>query len=364
MAALDLTTLTFYPESVQSASELIAHEAFLSSNLRVLHNVQEGIANNKQVGFVPTRLIGGLALGACGSTTEGAAYSPIQRTWTPIITGQKYTLCASDLVALENKYTGKDCVDLMEYLGITSKEIADQIMLITGLLSSEIMNSALTKAWFNDSAAASITSGGNFSAGVNLGYFNQGDGLFKQIESGVTTPLIGQGLIKKASIAENAAVTVPAQALGAGRGLAILDEVYSQSSEILKGTGGKYFYVTGSIYDALLKDYRTLTANGTIEYLSDIKTLTYLGIEVKRLSFWDSVTAGYQTAAGGLKKTPHRVVLTTPENIPFGTSSLSNLDNIAVHTDADLKRNNQIQFEYIYTMDCKLMMTDLISVAY
>jgi len=227
-----------------------------------------------------------------------------------------------------------------------------------GLLMAKIVDalkvSISAKVWLSDTAAA-VQPGGNFTiAGFNAGLWDQFDGLFKQIFADAAIP--------RYEITENAGATYALQALAAGESLNILQGMYEGADARLLGDPDAQFLVTRSIWDNYLALTETKEFNGGITTRLDNGqiTMNYRGIPIVLMNEWDRTVRLYQDDLT-VHYRPHRAVLTTPGNIPVGTLSEADLDNLESFYDKKDKTNI---VDYGYFLDAKFGESYMASVAY
>jgi hypothetical protein len=89
-------------------------------------------------------------------------------------------------------------------------------------------------------------------------------------------------------------------------------------------------------------------------------TLTYRGVEVKKMDIWDRVITAYENNATTYNL-PNRAVLTIPSNIPVATLADGDFGTV----DAFYDRYNKVNvIDGIYTVDTKHLEDYLTVAAY
>jgi hypothetical protein len=119
--------------------------------------------------------------------------------------------------------------------------------------------------------------------------------------------------------------------LASGDATDYLQEVYDNAPLALKGLPNsmKASMVSGSIYDAYIKDLQTANlAVGVALTLDGMQNVRFNGIPVIPNYLWD----GYDANDLGAPNT-HRILYTTPENLVFATDLTSDLNSFIVFTD-------------------------------
>jgi len=346
---IDVSALTLNPEEAQQISEAVIEKVFVQGELSQVHDIQTGISMNTQIVFVNNLDVGGEALTNC-TPAEQDGLVMTQKNWTPALVAGRFSHCANDLNQLLKIFRRAQRVEPDYYDRIGSQEM--------GLLMAKIVDalkvSISAKAWLSDTAAA-IQPGGNFTiVGFNAGLWDQFDGLWKQI--------FADGAIPRYTIAENANATYVLQELAAGKSLTIFQEMYEGADARLLGDPDAQFLVTRSIWDNYLTLTETKEFNGGITTRLDNGqvTMNYRGIPVILMNEWDRTIRKYQDDLT-VHFRPHRAVLTTPMNIPIGTLSESDLNNLESFYDRKDKTN---YVDYGYFLDAKFGESYMASVAY
>lgn len=345
----DVSALTLNPEEVSTLSEVVVEKAFIQGELSQIHTIHTDLMWSKRINFVDNLDVGGEALTGCTPTEQdGLVFS--EKTWTPALVAGRYTHCNADLNILFKAFgkAKKANPDYFDRIG--SEEL--------GLLATKIIDSmkvsVSAKAWLSDTAAA-VQPGGNFTiAGFNAGLWDQFDGLWKQIFADAAVP--------RYTISENAGVTYVLQELAAGESLNILQGMYEGADARLLGDPSAQFLVTRSIWDNYLALTETKEFNGGITTRLDNGqvTMNYRGIPVILMNEWDRTIRKFQDDLT-VHFRPHRAVLTTPDNIPVGTLSDTDLDTLESIYDPVSKTNI---VDLAYFLDAKFGESYMASVAY
>jgi len=345
----DVSALTLNPEEVSNLSEVVVEKAFIQGELSAVHTIHTDLMWSKRINFVDNLDVGGEALTGCTPTEQdGLTFS--EKTWTPALVAGRYTHCNADLNVLFKAF-GKAKKANPDYFDrIDSEEM--------GLLATKIIDSMKVsisaKAWLSDTASA-VQPGGNFTiVGFNAGLWNQFDGLWKQI--------FADGTIPRYTIAENAGATYVLQALASGEAYNILKGMYDGADSRLLGDADAQYLVTRSIYDNLLTYIETKEFNGGLtKTMEDGRaSLSFRGIPVVVMNEWDRTIRKYQDDLT-VHFRPHRACLTTPDNIPIGTLSESDLDTLESIYDPVSKTNI---VDLAYFLDAKFGESYMASVAY
>ena len=200
-------------------------------------------------------------------------------------------------------------------------------------------------AWFGDKNADNISGGGVIKNGVDVKYFNSIDGLWKQIFAEIPTTASNY-----VAIAKNAEASYANQALAADTALGIFRAMFNKIDarffEAISEGAQPEFLVTRELYQNWQDQLEDKSLVFTLaEAKEGVNSLSYRGIPIKIRHDWDSNIRAYQD--NGTKwNLPHRALLTVMENIPIGTLSTEDFNNLeswyekkdkANYIDFDLK---------------------------
>ncbi len=123
----------------------------------------------------------------------------------------------------------------------------------------------------------------------------------------------------------------------AGNAVKIFREVFSQSSTELKSFNDDelgdnaqlLFTVSGSVYDALIADMSNPDSNTSTYqgFVVQPTGVTFRGIPIVPVRLWDWTVEKYFTTSGNPLK-PHKLILTTRNNLMFGTDDEADLTRL------------------------------------
>lgn len=346
---IDVTGLSLNAEEAQKVSELVVEKVFVETPLNAVHDIQTGIQHDTQIVFVDNLDVGGEALTNCTPAEQGGL-TLTEKFWTPKLVAGRFSHCANDLNQLLKVFNKARRAEPDFFDRVNS----DEIGLLTTKIIEALRVSVSAKVWLSDTAAAAQP-GGNFTAsGFNGGLWNQFDGLWKQI--------FADGNVPHYTISENAGASYALQALAAGEAYNIFVALYEQADPRLLGDPNAQILVTRSIWDNMLKYIETKEAQGGIvkTMIDGRITMDFRGIPVVLMNEWDRTIRKYQDD-GTVYFRPHRALLTTPENIPVGTLSTSDLQNLESWYEKKDKTN---YVDYSYFLDAKFGESYMASVAY
>ncbi len=171
--------------------------------------------------------------------------------------------------------------------------------------------------------------------------YNQTDGLWTKTIAGVGTGCV------------NRAVDI-SSVLGDGDALSAIKDVYKGADNTLDQIpeNMKHMLVTRSVFDNLVDSYESVSTGSDLQvrYLTDgIPTVSYRGVEVKKISFWDQSLLDVENPLNGT--TTNLIMYTTKENhaIAVGdTADLNRIDGWYSKDDDEFKFASKMRMGYNY----------------
>ena len=341
MPLLDLTGLTMNPEEASQVSQAIFEATITGGPLAEYHDIVTGINHKQQIPFIGNMGLVGEKITGCDRNPNGTSIPLTEKFWDPVIIGDRLKHCSIDINSLLKLFRKAQRMNPDFYDRIGSEEFG----VIIAKLEQAITKMQNRLVWFGDTAADNVAGGGVISDGTNVKYFNPIDGLFKQIFAEIPTSAANYVAISK-----NAGANYAAQALAADEALGIFRAMHKKMDarffEALEEGAQPEFLVTREMW----QNYEDTLENKSIvfslqETQDGITKRSYRGIPIKVRHDWDNNIRSYQD--NGTKfNLPNRAILTVKENIPVGTLSESDLDNLeswyekkdkANYIDFDLK---------------------------
>lgn len=341
MAILDLTGLTLNAEEANSTSQAVFEKAIMESELAEAHDIVTGIQHKTQIPFIGNLGLLGYKQTGCDRTVDGSSIPLTEKFWDPVLIGDRLKHCATDINALLKLFRKATKISPDFYDRIGSEEM--------GVIVAKIdiaMKSMLNRlVWFGDTAADNVSGSGVIKNGIDVKYFNPIDGLFKQIFTEVPTSASNYVAITK-----NAGASYAAQALDADFALGLFRSMYNKMDarffQALEDGAQPVFYVTRELYQNYQDQLEDKSLVFTLAEAKDgVTSLSYRGIPIRVRYDWDNNIKSYQDNGTKLNL-PHRALLTVKENIPVGTVSTSDFNNLeswyeqkdkANYIDFDLK---------------------------
>ena len=343
MASLiNVAGLTLSPEEARDVSSLIIEKLFVHGALSDYHDIETGVHYKMQIPFV-NNIEDSLVKSVGCVPAVGTGITMTEKFWEPEIFDSRWIHCAADLNKLLKIFNEKTRINPDFYDKIGSKEMG----LIVGLIDKMMIDKLPVKVWFSDKTA-SITPAGKFKVGANLALYNVIDGLFKQIFAEVAA-----GDSNYVAITENAGASYVAQKLPVDAGYNYLAACFTAADSRLLQDPSAMFQVTRSIadnYRASLRD-KTLGAGFRDTVENGVSVLLFEGYKVAVRHDWDINIKKLFDNGTKIDK-PHRIVFTTPGNIPIATPSVDDFTTLDSFYDRTLKSNIT---DAAFALDAKLL---------
>lgn len=345
-STIDVSGLTLNTEEAQSVSEAILEKEFINGVLAQNHEIMTGIEHKKQIPFVG-KIADSLKVASGCAPEAGGTLALTEKTWDPVKYATRFTHCADDLSNLLKIFAKAKRVNPDFYDRIGSEELG-MVAARVGLMLRETLP---VKVWFSDTAADTVANAGVLVNGTDKTLYNVFNGIWKQVFGEANLSSGGDYFV---SIAKNAEATFAAQiALADDTAFELLSDMRKAADERLLEDPEAKFYISRSLaenYRDTLRD-KTLgagfierTENGTSELLFD-------GIPVEVMYVWDRHIKAIEQN-GTKYNLPHRALLTTPSNIPVGTLSESDFEELDSFYSKDDKAN---KVDVAFSLDAKLL---------
>jgi hypothetical protein len=360
--SIDLTGITSNPVEVAEIKDFIIERVFERVSFESIHGPWETeIKMQKQIQFVSQFGKTGVKSDTtCDRKTSSPVATATQKYWNP--SGIEDTLinCAAELDKLWKMYFSK----IKAYRENYDIEGTDLEMLFIVLLEDSMVATIWRTAWFSDlnvAAAAAGTAG--LVDGVNdVKFYDYIDGLWAQIFDGVAALNI-----TRVTITENTVITSKDNqlALAAGAAKAYFRAVKNASDSRLRSDPNAQMLVSRELFDNYKEGLEdagtpfdvTLTTDG----LQQIKIDGYTIVNMETIWNLSSREDFVNNTTDNVYDLPHRIVFTIPTNIPLGTLSEGDFDELEIFWDKVTRKN---YMAYGFSMDAKLLEEYMITVAY
>jgi hypothetical protein len=353
MASAITSGFSFNPEELKEWSQVINELTFADPELNSIHQIDQGIKYDKQIVFAGRMGLMGKAVSGC-TPNDVSGIQLSEKFWTPVFEDFRLPHCAADVDA-QDKLINQMARMNPDYFNVIEGSQSTVGNYLVAVIIDGFKENLLRKIWFSDTAADTVANGGVLTNGTDKGYFDTFDGLFKQIFTEVSPANV--------SITKNSGASYAAQELASGEAIAVLKEMYNKADSRLLGLADKKFYVTRTIFDGYLNDLEDIQNTGagnTMINEDGQMVLRYRGIELVNMEIWDRVIAAYEND-GTKYNLPHRVVLSTPDNLRVGTLSDGDFGTV----DAFYDRKDRTNYvDGVYSIDAKFLETYKAVVAY
>lgn len=339
---LDLQGMTMNAEEAQVASEAIFERTITGGALADTHDIVTGIEHKTQIPFIGNMGLVGQTQTTCDREGNPVTIPLTEKFWDPVSIGDRLKHCAADVPALLKLFRKAQKMTPDFFDRLNGEEM--QLVIIPKL--EQAMTKMLNRlTWFGDKNADNVGTGGSITDGVDVKYFNSIDGLWKQIFAEV--PTTAKNYV---AISANAGASYSAQELEADTALAIFRAMYNKIDarffEAISEGAQPEFLVTRELYQNWQDQLEDKSLVFTLaEAKEGVNSLSYRGIPIKIRHDWDSNIRSYQDN-GTKYNLPNRALLTVMENIPVGTLSTEDFNNLeswyekkdkANYIDFDLK---------------------------
>ena len=356
MASLiNLSSLTLNPQEALSANQAIFEKLYAKPALDNAHVVATGIQMQTQIPFYGQfGILGKKSSGSCAVNTETAASVATQKYWSPALINFRLTHCQEDISQLFKMWKRAESA-----LQTWEEMDNEQVAFLSDLTVDATLESILRITSFGDTGALNVSGGGNITNGTSVLYFTMIEGLWEQIFTGVAA-----ATLPRYTISENSGGSYTAQDnLAADRALLAMRSLYNKIDTRARTSEGLVFQMTDSLFKNWLSYLEDKSLAFTLQRTEEGKgtTLyTYRGIPIEVRYDWDrNIRAYFDT--GTVWYLPHRMWLTTKNNVPVGTSDESDLSSLDMFYDRTTKSHYT---DVAYYIDAKWLENYMGAAAY
>lgn len=360
MAIFDPTDLTWNGEEVKTLGETIIEKVFEKPALSSIHTLKTGIKAKTQIAFLSQLgLVGKKQGSSCAPTASTSTVDATEKFWEPEYIEDRWVECWKDLQESFFIWGLKD--------GLSKADLTntDFIRFLSEVVGDAMAEAVLRLAWFGDKDAANYddSPAGVIKNGVDLDFFNPIDGFWKQLfEIGADTPArLTTTLASRNGQASYSAQAFTAQDTTDKIATTTLEQMKYSADFRLRGQAGLVFYCTQSFMDQYAKELRSQNLDTSFARIeAGYNSLQFEGIPVVGLDFLDRNIRSYQDN-GTKYYRPHRVVLTTREELQIATENESNFSEIDAFYD---KKEKQQYVDFAFNIDAKVIEDEMVQVAY
>ena len=328
MASVGLNFANITPDNgaVRELSRLVFLEVLQADRIGTLLDIHRNVYNGDKLGLVGEFGLLGKAGAGCSPEYGNDAINTAEKVWDIKAWEIAEQLCYKDVEDTLVKYTlekGTNIADLTE-----NDYLAE---VIVPRLELAMMKMYIRLAFFGDTNAAAVASGGVITNAADVPYFTLINGFFKQLYAGVTA-----GTTKRVTIAANAETTKAAQMNAiSSQAVDVLNDMINNASPTVRQQSDQIIYVTQSFADGLeaqlLKTYYGSELHWE-SLFAGIRETTYRGIKVRVLPQLDEIIQSYEGTATAYNE-PHRAIYTTERNLMLGVNGADEFARLRISFD-------------------------------
>jgi hypothetical protein len=348
-APISLSAFTFEGELLNSIKELVMDQIVQAPEFTLLHTLYPNIVEDKEIGFIGEGGLVGKANQGCDPTAHSFTIATRMLKWSPVDWDILIHACWTDLKATAASYSLKTGVNIPDF------STSDYMNIVVEVLVVAMKKFFIRLVWFNDTDADTVANGGILTAGTDKTYFNLLDGLWKQIDTQITS-----NPSQLVTITENAGGSYTLQALVKTNVQGYLESLVFGAPVTLRAMSDTAIFCTQSFYDGYAKSLAGTTISEMFEILQNgQKVLKYQGIPLIPIPVWDEIIAAYEDN-GTTYNNPHRALYTSKSVLGVGLDSLNSFEDLQVWYDKDSRK---VKIEAMGQADAKILNTDLFMVA-
>ncbi|MCL2596266.1 MAG: hypothetical protein FWD66_01100 [Paludibacter sp.] len=362
-AILDFSRFNFSAEQIRAVNELIFDDVLVSPELQQLCTVYPGIVYDKEIGFIGEGGLLGVASQGCNPTPQNWQIATRKIVWEPKAWEILLEQCYNDLESTAAVYSLRTGVDIADFTD------TDYMRIIFEVLTRSIKEFIIRLAWFNDIDSENFipadgtdpSGGGNITPGVDVSFFNILDGFWKQIALQVI-----ENPEQLVTITENSGATLALQTLSPVNIQSYLQKLVYGANILLRDKAGTVIPCTQSFYDAYEKSLAGINLETMYSNLvNGQKTLTFNGIPLIRMPFWDKIIRAYYKLGAVNDKTaplykPHRAIFMHKDYFAFGVDGSDSFDKVETWYNRDKR---VVKIEAMGKADAKLINPLIFNVA-
>jgi len=349
-AVLDFTKFTFTAEQIRTVNELLFDDILKAPELTLLCTMYPNIVFDKEIGFIGEGGLVGKKRQNCDPVPQAWNVNTRKLVWEPKSWEILIDQCFSELesnAAVYSLHTGRDIADFID---------TDYMTILLEVLSESIRKFIIRLFWFNDEDADNVTDGGFITDGIDVGYFDILNGFWKQIF--LQTTANPKQLV---SISENAGTSYAAQELSSTNIKSYLQQLVFKAPILLRNRANTVIACTQSFYDAY-----NLSLQGTAletmyaNLVNGQKTLTYNGIPLIPVPFWDETIGAFENSGDKLHA-PHRAVYLHKDLFAAGVDGDDSFDKLETWYNKDTRK---VRTEAMGKADAKILNPELFMAAF
>lgn len=360
---INVSSLTISAEEARLVSEIVAPLVYSNPDFLKYHEVISGIKTKQQIVLDNGGGRAGWADANCTAVESGGmAVTFSQLFWDLVTIGDQMVHCQADLDQNFKMTVKRFAAD---HKNIEASN--DLLMYIIARLERFIKESMQRLVWLGDKDATNTGDAGYVKDAIDVKYYTPLNGIWKQAFA-----YVAAGTTPRYTLAANAQNTKALQlsTLTAAKAYEAISTVYANASDLLKADPNAYIMVTPAVYNGY-KEYlmsQTLGNGGLSQMTVDgVQNVAYAGVPVyMNLFIGQVILSDFDVSEGGTPEVfsynlPHRVIMTTPANVPVGTLSEEDLNNVESFY---YQKDRTNYFRFGYDLDVKVLRPELVSVGY
>lgn len=362
MASVVTSVPTLNAADIQAMSQALRTSSFLTPDITAMHAVVGDVKGNARIAILGNFAgLAGKVKSNCDTTPSAGSAAISEKSWAPAYVSDRFEQCYEDLMG--------SCIQWMLRNGLSKEDLSGTEF--TTWLENEVLNIVIKEtwmrhAWFGNTALNDSTYDGIGAS--ELPYFNAINGLWKQIFA-----LNGGASWVTNLNSKNTQTTTSAQAFNSTD---VTNQVVTNSFRDLyyaadvrlrtKSKSDLIWITTQSVADQFEKE-RLDVASIDSPYRrveEGFGPMTAMGVDIMPVHFFDRIISGYyEVTSGGNTNLfkPHRMVLTTRQNLLIGTESTSDLQMLEAEYN---KYNKKWYADFGFMLDAKVALDELVAAAY
>lgn len=353
-------TITYNGDEVRDMQDAIMEAVYQNPELTSVHAIVTTAVNKKQIVFLGKLSKLTKKKTDCGGDPSANTIPLTEKFWNLQSVEFWLAQCATPL---NESFWAWGLNKGIKRNDLTNTDFAEFLM---ERIDPALAEDTLRITWFNDTDAANVddSPAGIITSGVDVSDYNMIDGLWKQIYTAVNanktilvdiTRNAGNSYTNQKFVAQDTTDKVV---------IGIFQSMIEGADTRLRAyrDKGLFFVATQSMCDQLRREYKSFNniPDSFTMIIDGIKYLTYDGIPIIEMSFWDR-TIMEDFDNGTTYYQPHRAVLTIKENIPVGFDAEEGIQNVENFYLPKEQTNN---WRGEHMIDAKLLQEYLLVAAY
>jgi hypothetical protein len=324
---MDFVNLKPEGGAVRSLQSLIFLSVYGDEKLGSMFNVLPYQKHGEKVGLISNLGLLGKASEGCDPTYDDNIGAPIEKEWDIRAWQLSEKICYDVLEGTLAQIALKTKTDISD---LTGTEYLDYVLM--PVLENAALKMVMRFAWFGDTSANTVASGGVLKDGTRVGAFSVTDGFWKRAFS-----LVASNSERRTTVAANAKTTFAEQKSAirtAGAATQVLDDLISDAPQELRQADNQVIFISQALKDALNADIKKNHKGSDLAWeaiFDGITKTTYNGIELVAVPFWDEIIKGYESASDGKAwNKPYRAIYTVRDNLLLGLGSENEIADLQI----------------------------------